>query len=58
MTVTVRAVVENGTLRPLEPVDLVEGQEVEVIITEPEGTVAGLDNQMSLFASADDDGLR
>ena len=27
MTITIRAVVENGTLRPLEPVDLVEGQE-------------------------------
>ena len=57
MTITIRAVVENGALRPLEPVDLVEGQEVEVIITEPESAVAGLDNQMSLFAAANDEGL-
>lgn len=54
MEITIRAVVENGKLRPLEPVDLVEGQEIEVIITERESAVAALDNQLSLFSSDDE----
>lgn len=33
MTNSVRAVVENGMIRLLEPIDLVEGQQIEVTIT-------------------------
>jgi predicted DNA-binding antitoxin AbrB/MazE fold protein len=40
MTISVRAVFENGTLRLLKSIDLVEGQEIEVvIITEQERAI-------------------
>jgi predicted DNA-binding antitoxin AbrB/MazE fold protein len=43
MTISIRAVFENGRLRPLEPVDLIEGQEIELmILTEDERAVAAL----------------
>ena len=35
MTITVNAVVENGMLKPKEPLSLVEGTEVLLIIQEP-----------------------
>jgi len=33
MTVTVRAIYENGCLRPLDPLDLVDHQQVAVTVT-------------------------
>ena len=51
MSITIRAVVEDGRLRPLEPIDLIEGQEIEIIITD--NAVTALDNQLSLFSSED-----
>ena len=43
MATPIRAVYENGKLRPLQPVDLAEGQEIElVILTERERAIAAL----------------
>ena len=37
---TTRAIYENGVLHPLEPLDLAEGAQVEVIVRAPEAAVA------------------
>jgi predicted DNA-binding antitoxin AbrB/MazE fold protein len=43
MTISIRAVFENGTLRPLVPLDLVEGEEIEInIVTERDRAIAVL----------------
>jgi predicted DNA-binding antitoxin AbrB/MazE fold protein len=55
MSITIRAVVENGTLRPLDPIDLVEGAELEVIINDGSYAAPSMDTQLSLFASSDDE---
>jgi predicted DNA-binding antitoxin AbrB/MazE fold protein len=34
MTMTVRAVFEGGVLRPIEPIALIEGETVDVVITQ------------------------
>jgi len=38
-TVTLRAVYENGVIRLLEPAELVEGQEVQVLAPKKEVTI-------------------
>jgi len=57
MTISVRAVFENGRLRPLEPIDLVEGQEIELqILTDRERAIAALGDLLaSVSAPLDDD---
>lgn len=40
-TITIRAVYENGVIRLLEPVDLEEGQEVEVIASKQQNSRQG-----------------
>jgi predicted DNA-binding antitoxin AbrB/MazE fold protein len=39
MVVSIRAVYENGTLRPLTPIELEEGQEVQIEIVPTEGPI-------------------
>jgi predicted DNA-binding antitoxin AbrB/MazE fold protein len=39
MAQTIRAIYENGRLRPLEPVDLTEGQEIQLTILSEEERV-------------------
>ena len=39
MAESIRAIYENGNLRPLVPVDLVEGQEVQITIVPTEDRV-------------------
>lgn len=56
MSGSIRVVVENGRLRPLDPVDLVEGQEIEVILVAETGqSTPALDGQLALFPSGEDD---
>jgi predicted DNA-binding antitoxin AbrB/MazE fold protein len=59
MTISVRVIVENGKLRLLEPLDLAEGQELEVtIVTEGERAAAALDDLLvEVGASLDDSPL-
>lgn len=47
MALSVRAIYENGTLRLLEPVDLVEGQEVQI-------QLAGQDERAAVIAALGD----
>ncbi len=56
MTISVRAIFEKGSLRPLEPVDLTEGQEIELTIrTEREQAAAVLDDLLVQVAASPDD---
>ena len=58
MPTSFRVVVENGWLRPLDPIDLVEGQEIEVVIlADPTPSLPALDNQLTLFPSGSDPDL-
>ena len=59
MTISVRAIFEKGSLRPLEPVDLTEGQEIELTIrTERERAATVLDDLLvQVAAPPDDDSL-
>lgn len=53
MTAPVRAVYEKGTLRLLHPVDLAEGQEIDVVIlTERERAIAALGDLVAAPAQA------
>ena len=50
MSASFRVVVENGWLRPLDPIDLVEGQEAEVmVVTDSDPIVSALEGQLELF---------
>jgi predicted DNA-binding antitoxin AbrB/MazE fold protein len=56
MASPIRAIYEKGMLRPLEPVDLAEGQEIAlVILTERERAIAALGDRVAKFPPADDD---
>lgn len=50
MTNAIRAVYEQGHLRLLDPVDLFEGQQIEIMIQEPSGagelTLAEIDRRL------------
>ena len=46
MATTIRAYIRNGRIEPLEPVELPEGQEVEVVIPDRE---KNLDRFLSSF---------
>lgn len=53
MTTPIRAVYEDGKLRPLQPVDLAEGQEIElVILTERARAIAALGDLLVQVADA------
>jgi predicted DNA-binding antitoxin AbrB/MazE fold protein len=55
MSTSIRAVYENGKLRPLEPVDLAEGQEIQVtILTDRERVIAALGDLLVKFPPSDD----
>jgi predicted DNA-binding antitoxin AbrB/MazE fold protein len=55
MSISIRAVFENGKLRPLEPVDLAEGQEIQVtILTDRERAIAALGDSLVKFPPGDD----
>ena len=55
MTISVRAVFEKGKLRLLEPVDLAEGQEIELmILTERERATAALGDLLAQVAAPTD----
>jgi predicted DNA-binding antitoxin AbrB/MazE fold protein len=56
MTTPIRAVYEDGRLRPLQPVDLAEGQEIElVILTERERATAALGELLVQVPDADNE---
>jgi len=56
VSISIRAIVEDGKLRPLEPVDLVEGQEIQVtILTERERAIAALGDLLVKAPPRDDD---
>ena len=56
MAQTIRAVYEEGHLRPLEPIDLTEGQEVHVtILSERERVRAALGDLVVQYPPIDDD---
>lgn len=56
MTTPIRAVYEDGKLRPLQPVDLTEGQEIElVILTERERVIAALGDLLVQVPDVDDE---
>ena len=48
MSTTIQAVFENGILRPLVPLDLTEGQTVQVVIAVEE--IAGSEDATSILA--------
>jgi predicted DNA-binding antitoxin AbrB/MazE fold protein len=55
MSTSIRAVFENGKLRPLEPVDLAEGQEIQVtILTDRERALAALGDSLVKLPPSDD----
>lgn len=56
MALVVRAVYEEGVLRPLEPIDLVEGQEITVTIEQDERAVLkAILGDMVQWSNPDDD---
>lgn len=56
MSTPIRAVYSSGQLRLLDPVDLVEGQQIEVVIlTERERVRAALGDLLAKFPHADDE---
>ncbi len=58
MTISVRAIFEKGRLRLLEPVELAEGQEIEVmILTEREHAIAALGDLFVEFPVLDNEDI-
>jgi predicted DNA-binding antitoxin AbrB/MazE fold protein len=56
MSQLIRAVYQNGQIQLLEPVDLVEGQEIQlVILSEREQVLAALGNLVVKVAPSDDE---
>lgn len=56
MALVVRAVYEDGVLRPLDPVDLVEGQQITVTIEQDERAILkAILGDMVQWSNPDDD---